>query len=282
MKTLRNPTARPATPFYFFLPVALLVTGCLPFVRAPRSPLPVEILADPADAACTVLLLPGFWDRPGDFVKHGFAEELASRDLSVRLLAADAHVGYYRKRTILDEVRPIVRRESAAGRTVWLAGNSLGGVGSLLLARHGGGDVEGILLMAPYLGEPETIAEIRAAGGALKWAPPGSEPNEALPPRDGGSLDRAEFARETWRWLAGWYRAGQGGAAGSPQIYLAWGTDDDFADPAELAAELLPEGHAMPAPGGHDWKAWTQNWRDFLGSGALGECRSPQKRSEEG
>lgn len=269
---LRKPPGNPATllPLLF---AAALLTGCLPFLRAAKQPLPVEVLADPPDAQCTVLLLPGFWDRPEDFERHGFDRELANRDLDVRLLAADAHVGYYRKRSILPEVRRIVRGEREAGRTVWLAGNSLGGVGSLILARHSSRDVEGVLLMAPYLGEPETIAEIRAAGGALAWAPPGTEPpDEALEVRDGGELDRNEYARETWKWLAAWHRAGQGRDDGSPQIYLAWGTDDDFAVPAEMAAELLPEGNAMPAPGGHDWTAWTQNWREFLESGALDDC----------
>lgn len=269
---LRKSCGKPATLLLLSLAAAGL-TGCLPFLRATKEPLPVEVLADPADARCTVLLLPGFWDRPDDFVRQGFAREMASRDLSVRLLSADAHVGYYRKRSILPEVRSIVGVERDAGRTVWLAGNSLGGVGSLILARHASRDVEGVLLMAPYLGEPETIAEIREAGGALAWAPPGTEPpDEALEVRDGGELDRNEYARETWQWLAAWHRAGQGRDEGSPQIYLGWGVDDEFADPAELAAELLPEGHAMPAPGGHDWTAWTQNWREFLDSGALDDC----------
>ena len=270
---LRNSFGKPANLVLLFLAAAFL-SGCLPFLRAAKEPLPVDVLADPDDASCTVLLLPGFWDRPDDFVRQGFARELASRDLDVRLLAADAHVGYYRKRSILPEVRGIVQAERDAGRTVWLAGNSLGGVGSLILARHASRNVEGVLLMAPYLGEPETIAEIRAAGGALEWAPPGTEPSDAEPEeRDGGKLDRNEYARETWQWFAAWHRGGQGQGEGSPQIYLAWGVDDDFADPAELAAELLPEGHAMPAPGGHDWTAWTQNWREFLDSGALDACR---------
>lgn len=263
----------------FVLPMVCLLAvsigGCLPFLRGAREPLPAEVLADPAGATCTVLLLPGFWDSPADFERHGFDDELAARDLDVRLLAADAHVGYYRKRSILEQLRQIVRAERRDGRTVWLAGNSLGGVGSLIYARHESGDVEGVLLMAPYLGEPETIQEIRDAGGPLEWAPPGTEPSDDEPDIVGGeTLDRDEYARETWRWLAAWHRQGGGDGGSAPQIWLAWGEDDDFAGPAELAARLLPEGQARSAPGGHDWKAWTQNWRDFLDAGALDGCRA--------
>ncbi|MDA8018652.1 MAG: alpha/beta hydrolase-fold protein [Thermoanaerobaculia bacterium] len=258
------------------LSVAIFATGCLPFLRSTRTPMTVEVLAGSGTAPCTVLLLPGFWDRPSDFVRHGFAEEVATRNLDIRLLAADAHVGYYRKRTVLDEVRSIVKAERRAGRDVWLAGNSLGGVGALIYARHGGEDIEGALLMAPYLGEPETIAEIRAAGGVLAWAPPGSEPLDEEPePQEDNALDRDEYARETWQWLAGWHRDGQGQVEGSPRLWMGWGVDDDFAGPAEMAAALLPEGHARPAPGGHDWTAWTKNWRDFLDGGALRRCTRP-------
>ena len=245
------------------------LTGCLPFLRSVKEPLPIELLANPTDAHCTVFLLPGFWDRPKDFARQGFERELLERDLNVRLMAADAHVGYYRKRTILNEMRSAITKERTAGREVWLAGNSLGGVGSLILARHGG-DVEGVLLMAPYLGESETLAEIRTAGGALAWAPTGTPmPGQTLEP---GDLDREEYARSTWIWLADWYRSGQGSDEDSPKIWLGWGEDDDFAVAAEMAAALLPDGHALPAPGGHDWRAWTKNWRDFLDSGALDGC----------
>lgn len=252
-----------------------LLSGCLPFLRATKDPLPVEVLASPVDARCSVVLLPGVWDRPNDFRRQGFAEELTSRDLNVRLVAADAHVGYYKKRSILKELRHLVAAERQAGRKVWIAGNSLGGVGGLIYARHSGGDIEGVLLMAPYLGEPETIDEIRAAGGVLAWAPPGTEPLEGDPEEAAdGKLDRSEYARETWRWLAGWHRdMERREGVGRPPIWLGWGVDDDFSVPAGLAAELLPDGHAMPAPGGHDWNAWKQNWRDFLDTGALDGCR---------
>lgn len=259
--------------------LSVCVGGCLPFLRSAKEPLPAKVLADPLGAACTVLLLPGFWDRPKDFDRHGFDDELVARDLSVRLLTADAHVGYYRKRSILEQLRRIVRSERAEGRVVWLAGNSLGGVGALLYARHQSGghqsdDVAGVLLMAPYLGEPETIEEIRAAGGPLAWAPPETEPSSEEPEIvEAETLDRDEYARETWRWLAAWHRQGGSDGVSAPQIWLAWGEDDDFAGPAELAAQLLPDGQARSAPGGHDWTAWSQNWRNFLDAGALDGCR---------
>lgn len=247
--------------------VCLLLTGCLPFLRQTGDPIPTRTLAATDDAECAVILLPGFWDGPRDFAKHEFAARLD--DLSVKVIAVDAHVGYYRERTILQRLQAVVEPEAAAGRRIFLVGNSLGGVGGLIYARHDAGPLHGLVLLAPYLGEDELIREIEAAGGPLQWAPAGTEPSTEEP--EGRNLDREEFPTETWRWLARWHRRG----AGDPEIWLGWGADDDFAYSAGVAASLLPEGHAREVPGGHDWKAWTRAWGEIVAAGAFDSCRAP-------
>lgn len=245
--------------------LCLLLTSCLPFMRQTRQPIPTQTLAASDDAECSLILLPGFWDRPADFERHEFAAPLD--DLSIRVIAVDAHVGYYRERSILQRLQEVVEPEAEAGRRIFLAGNSLGGVGGLIYARHRAGPLHGLVLLAPYLGEDELIREIEAAGGPLQWAPAGTEPSAEEP--EGRGLDREEFPTETWRWLADWHRRG----ADDPPIWLGWGVDDDFAYPAGVAASLLPEGHALAVPGGHDWKAWTRAWREIVEAGAFDSCR---------
>ncbi|MEM9556618.1 MAG: alpha/beta hydrolase-fold protein [Acidobacteriota bacterium] len=229
-------------------------------MRPTPTPIPQSRLdAASAPSSCAVVLLPGVFDRPGDFVRRGFIDAATARVPEVALVAPDAHLGYYRKRSILVRLRAdVVTPLRAAHEQVWLTGISLGGVGSLLYAREHGDDIAGIFLLAPFLGEDDLIEEIRAAGGVLAWSPKG-------PPGDD------DFAIENWLWLQRWHGSP---VQDRPQIWLGYGAADDFAPAAELLAELLAPERILIHPGGHDWDAWTPLWRDFLAAGALDACRA--------
>jgi len=52
-------------------------------------------------------------------------------------------------------------------------------------------------------------------------------------------------------------------------IYLGWGMRDDFAPINGLLGKVLQAERVFTTPGGHDWKAWTNLWEQFLETGAL-------------
>jgi pimeloyl-ACP methyl ester carboxylesterase len=169
------------------------------------------------------------------------------------MVAVDAHLGYYYKRTIVDRLRQdVIAPARKRYDRIWLAGISLGGTGSLLYAAEHPEDVDGLVLLAPFLGEDKVIAEVEAAGGLQGWKTP--EP-----------LAADDFQRRLWFWLQGATRP----PARIP-IYLGWGRDDSFARANGLLARELPPDHVFTASGGHDWKAWTALWTDFVHTGALG------------
>ncbi len=239
---------------------ALLAAGCLaPFRSATPAPMPsLEVTRAAAATPCTAILLPGTWDRPRHFVRHGFGALALERGASLDLVAADAHMGYYRDRSVVirlheDFVAPL----RARGERVWLVGISLGGVGALLYAAEHAEEVAGLVLLSPFPGDPELLDEIRRAGGPLAWKPPA-----ALGPED--------WQRRVWKYLQEWH-AQQGP---KPEIYLAYGDSDDFAPGIELMAGLLPAGHLRHRPGGHDWKTWTRLWQDLLGGDVFAGCRA--------
>jgi alpha-beta hydrolase superfamily lysophospholipase len=55
-------------------------------------------------------------------------------------------------------------------RRLWLLGISVGGMGALLYTAARFASVDGLVLLAPFLGTPGTLAEVSAAGGITAWS----------------------------------------------------------------------------------------------------------------
>ena len=211
-----------------------------------------------------LVLLPGRGMTLREMERHGFVAALQAQGLAVDVLRADAHLGYYKDRSILERLRTdVIAPAQAAGyRSIWLAGISLGGLGALLYADAHPEDVAGLLLLAPYLGDDETAKTVVAAGGLLQWQPPPG------PPSDGD----AEIAIAAWRSAQGVLRRA---ASGNPMpLSLGYGLSDRFAVPQQVLARALPPERVFTAPGGHDWDPWLGLWQRMLAASGLPRCGS--------
>lgn len=238
--------------------LAPLLGGCGLLPRGSEVPMPLlrEAAASAKQAETLVVMLPGRFDRPQDFVREGLVADLKRRRADVDVLLVDAHLGYYMDRSVLDRLREdVVRPARRQGyRQVWLAGISLGGFGALgYTARHGreaGGEVDGVLAIAPYLGSNEVIGAIGRSGGAQRWL--------ASPAR----LQAVDLEQDVWQWLAQ-------PPAGAPPVFLGFGRGDRMGAAHRLAAGLLPNGRVMQVDGGHDWAPWRALWQQWLAQGPL-------------
>jgi pimeloyl-ACP methyl ester carboxylesterase len=139
-----------------------------------------------------------------------------------------------------------------------MAGISLGGLGALLYADAHPGDIEGVLVLAPYLGEPEAVEGIAQAGGLLRWQAPQ------------GPLPDGEIAPQAWRSVQRLVRPAE--PPGRPPVYLGYGLSDRFAPSERVLAEALPPGRVFTAPGGHDWDPWRWLWPRMLAASDLPRC----------
>lgn len=241
----------PALPMKLFAPalvlLPLLLCSCGPF-RAQVVPIPTITLTPEGAGRCLVVLLPGRFANPEEFRRAGFAEAARARGLRLDLVAVDAHLGYYRGRSIVERLRnDIILPARAAGyEQVWIAGTSLGGLGGLIYLKEHPNDLSGVLAIAPFLGDDKLIHEIEQSGGAAEWSAPA--------PSDG-----EEVGLTLWRWLA----AGRPGSQSVP-LYLGWGNLDDFDRSNRLLSNMLPPERTYTVDGGHDFKAWNQVWAAFL------------------
>lgn len=236
--------------------------GCAAF--APRALTPMRLVHLGADGAvqpafarradALLLMLPGAYSSPEDFQRQGLVAAVAARGLRVDLCLADAHVGYFQERTVFERLRADVFAPArAAGyRRVDVLGISLGGFCALGHAVRHPGEIDRIVLLAPYLGGRIALAEIEAAGGPRAW--------QARTPRPAPGSD---LEREVWHWLADPRRPA------SPPLWLGFGQGDRFGDAHERLRALLPEGRSLDIPGGHDWPVWRVLWQQALARGVL-------------
>lgn len=196
-----------------------------------------------------LVMLPAAKARPEDLLEQGFVAAIRERGLPLDVAVVDAHADYYLERRVgerlaVDVVAPL--RTNGGYRRIWLMGMSLGGMGCIAYARQHAAEVEGMILLAPFLGARGLIAQILHAGGLARWQP------EALEPDD------EELGLLLW---LKHYRAGD---PRLPAIHLGFGSDDRYAPASALLAQQLPAERVVSVPGKHDWQTWIRLWRALL------------------
>lgn len=204
----------------------------------------------PVDAAERILLLmlPGAKNTPQQLVEHGFIRALQERRLPVDVLALDAHVDLYLDQVLIERLLHDTLDEARAHgyRRIWLLGISLGGTGAMLCATQRTAEIEGVFLLAPFLGTRGLIAEVGAAGGLSQW-----EPGEI----DSGDRERVllELVRRRLR-----------NADEFTPIFLGYGSEDRYRGASILLSAHLPPQRVSVISGGHDWETWLVLWRALL------------------
>jgi len=203
--------------------------------------------AEAARADTLVVMLPGITDAPESFVDAGFVKHLQESWPTADVVIADAHFGYYRSRTFLPRFfADVVEPRASRYDQIWLVGVSLGGFGSLVFSEQHPDLIDGMILLAPFLGEGEVLAQIQAAGGLAAWDPP----------EDLASIedDAQRKFTEVWAFLRRYTKSDE--RPQLPRLYLGWGEDDAMRASSALLAEVLPVEQAVELPGGHAWKVW--------------------------
>ena len=230
---------------FLLLAAILPLPGCIGM--APPTEIPIPGIASASarpPAKSLVIMLPGGGDRAGTFVSEGFPD--AGRRLGFDTIAVDAHFGYYRKRSLLPRLHEdiVLPARDAGYENVWLLGISMGGFGSLLYAAEHPEQVDGVILLAPFLGDRSSIDEITAAGGLGKWTGTGS------------GLEEYEIA--IWSWI----RDATLGTAKTPLI-LGYGLSDSMADSYALLTAVLEPSRVYTREGGHKWTTWGPLWEQI-------------------
>jgi pimeloyl-ACP methyl ester carboxylesterase len=200
-----------------------------------------------------LVFLPGIHDSANVFAEEGFVSAARASGIKADMIGVEAHLGYYEKKEFLPRLKQDVidpaRRQGY--ENIWLVGISLGGFGAIWYDLENPGDMTGIVALAPYLGEPEIVAEVAQAGGLKAW-------------RTAANLE-LDDQHKIWRGLKSYERRERC----EGRVYLGYGRQDKFATPDGMLAAILPQKQIFTIEGGHDWSAWRPLWDEILKSGAL-------------
>jgi len=192
-----------------------------------------------------MIWLPGAYHCAQDFVRAGFAQAAAQRQIRVDLQFVELDMQHLDDRHAFARLRTeIVLPARDSGAAVWLAGISLGGLVALDYASSHPGELDGLCLLAPYLGNRMLINEIAATSGLAAWHP--------------GELAESDAERRIWRYAQT--------RSDSSKLYLGYGRNDRFAAAHALLAAVLPSGWVNVVAGGHEWPTWLRLWENFLDS----------------
>jgi pimeloyl-ACP methyl ester carboxylesterase len=209
----------------------------------------MRAIFEPAQAGTVaptrVLLLPAAYTGPEEFLREGFVRAARERVLPVDLVFVELRLQHLTDRTILRRLRhEVVLPARALGcRSIWMGGISLGGFIAIAYAERYPDEVDGLCLLAPYLGNHIVTSEIERANGVHEWQP--------------GVLADDDDERRIWRFIKA-HRTRP-----SP-LHLGFGREDRFADSHRLMAAALAPESVDVVPGGHEWPAWLRLWENFL------------------
>jgi pimeloyl-ACP methyl ester carboxylesterase len=235
------------------LPV-LLLTGCFATAKAPLEILKYE--TTPERNKNLIVFLRGMggtlnciFDGHECFEKVGFVEAVWMRGLPYDMIAPNAHFGYYNDRSLMARLKEdvILPAKAMNYEKIWLVGTSMGGLGSIMYLKEHTKDIDGVLLLGPFLGERSLIEEIYSAGGIDQWEP--------------GDYDEQEdWQRMIWHWLKDYSQDG----SIRPPIYLGIGKEDHFYRDQKLLASSLPPERVIEVSGKHRFSTFKRVWDIFL------------------
>lgn len=229
--------------------VGRLAQVSLDFARWLHCPVPLvsrrHILKPESERETLFVLLPGIQDTHLEFETAGFIRAAKELDVPADMVVVDAHIGYYAREMILERLREdiILPARTEGYRKIWLVGTSLGGLGSVLYAGKYESDLDGVLLLAPFLGEKRLIREIDKAGGPESWSPV-----------------QSDFKAAIWSWLKNYFID----PLRNPKLYLGFGSRDRFEFACRFLAKALPGERVLMTSGAHEWGTWHRLWQEFL------------------
>jgi len=195
-----------------------------------------------------VILLPTIAGKGLQYEQHGFIEAVRDRGFEADLKILDINPVLYLQGRIVKLIKAeLVDPAKVSGYTkIVLVGISLGGHGALLYVTQFPEDIDGVVVLAPFLGGFFIADAVEKAGGLHRW-------------KDCPLLEW-DYACDVWKLLKEYLSHPEN----QHKVILGYGTEDGFSKGNRLLAEQLPPENVFTMIGGHDWRTWKLLWIQVL------------------
>lgn len=231
------------------LVMMLTLSGCLPTRNTDKAIstrlITAKLLPAGEPAKRLVVVLPGRADDLDALNRSGMTEAIHATWPDADVLLAEVTLSYYMQGNAPERLHAEViapARERGRYREVWLAGASMGGMGVLMYDRLHPGEMGGLVLLAPYLGDAKQLREIGDAGGVAQW--------DAGPPQ---VADADNWQHELWRHIQRLSRNPEEAS----RVWLAYGDSDRLRKSMPLLIPALSQDQVLVREGGHTWTVWS-------------------------
>jgi len=238
---------------WFFLALLTLSQGGCAAIGDGQQPLSGWWYRAEADRQDTLwVLLPGRYDKVTAFEKHGWIAKARQAGIRADIEVVDAYLDYYMQRTVVPRLHEdvILPARRAGYRRIILVGVSMGAAGALRYWQYSPSEIDRVILIAPYRGEPELLEEIRRSGGVHRWS------SDKCPP---------DNLCQMWKSFQAEAESGEL----AKRVVLLYGQHDRLVEGDRLLQPLLDPGHVVAINGGHDWSTWNRLWSIALQKGLL-------------
>jgi hypothetical protein len=224
--------------------IVFLFSGCSSYTDKPELSFRNFVGPD----RVLVLLLPTISGKGLGYETHGFIEAVRVKGFKADLKILDVNPIIYLKGRIIEVLKKeLVDPAKASGyKKILLVGISLGGRGALLYVTQSSEDIDGVVVLAPFIGGSFITDAIEKAGGLQRW--------ENCP------LYEWDYACDMWKLLKDYLSDPEK----QGKVILGYGTEDGFANSNRLLSEQLPPENVFTVPGGHDWVTWKLLWIEVL------------------
>lgn len=235
----------------FVAALLFFLSACV-FFEKPQAIIPTQLIST-SPSQRLVIVLPGRGDKLAGLATSGIVDAIQRASPDTDVLLVEMTLAYYMEGHAVQRLHDEVLLPAGKKyREIYLAGASMGGMGAMMYQREHAGALSGLILMAPYTGDPSLMKEIKAAGGLKHWSA-GAVPEKLSP---------GNASREQWRVAQSWLNNPEQ----AKRVWLICGDGDRFYPAAEMLAEAIPKANFIPIAGGHKWTVWSQGMEKAFAS----------------
>jgi enterochelin esterase-like enzyme len=200
-----------------------------------------------SDDEVLIILLPGIFSNARHMQREGVPEAIHRGWSEPDILMADLTINFYRKglatKRLHNEIVMPYRQKGYS--EIWLAGGSMGGLGTLMYEWQHPGEMDGLVLISPYMGGSDVTDGIREAGGLKSWH---SGEHSA-------EMQKDNYDRLVWQMAQDWI----GDETKLQRVWLICGDEDSLYPDVQMLGAILPANRYFPGPGDHSWDYWIPN-----------------------
>ena len=187
-----------------------------------------------------VVLLPTMGGKGSHYETQGFLDEVWERGFEASMEVVDVKSTLYLGSRIVELLKTeVIEPAKTEGfEEIYLVGISLGGHAVLLYATKYPEDVDGIVILAPFISGKTVSGAIDQAGGLDTW--------EDCP------FLGWTHACNLWKSL----KVYVSDPRNQRKVVLGFGTEDKFVEQCRILSDVLLPEQVFTVPGGHDWATW--------------------------